>query len=436
MNRLAPLLVLTVPQALAGQSAPLSLPEAERIALARNHYVIAARAKADEAVAVQRGGASNYYPRLTAEVNYWHVSALEGVILPAGSIGPGLPPINTTIDQGAENLFFTTLRLGQPITQLFKIRQSVEAAAADARAQGAKARITELDVVYGVRQAFLSVLAREPARQAAEKRVEAAEAKLADAEGGAEAGKALDVTVIEARAALLDARQNLLAVENDLADLRATLNNVLGVPSDTVLTLLAPPPISAKPDGAPVYVARAMESSPQIVEASQLMDKVSFGLGAARTAYLPDLSIFGQHVYQNSVPFLPENNLTFGVQFEWTLVDFGERKQKIRERQAQRIEAQQSLEQTSAQVRTEVEKAYRTLTRALAMVLAAREAAALRAEAARLTADRVAVGLSTQTDLVLAEAAKVGAAADLAQAEAGYYLAWSGLERAVGVPLP
>jgi outer membrane protein TolC len=131
------------------------------------------------------------------------------------------------------------------------------------------------------------------------------------------------------------------------------------------------------------------------------------------------VGVFGQHLHQDSVPFLPESQFSYGLNVKWTIWDFNQRGEAVAERRAQARQAHIRLDHLRRTVRGDVEKAYREVVRAQALVETTREARALREEAARLARDQVAAGVVLATAASDAETASIASAADLLQAELG-----------------
>src|SRR5262249_55629596 len=153
---------------------------------------------------------------------------------------------------------------------------------------------------------------------------------------------------------------------------------------------------------------------------------------ASKTAYIPDITAFARHSYQDGVPFLVRNFGTVGINLNYTLWDFGKRRAAVRERSTQLAEAQENLERLREQASVEVERSYNKMKRTRSMVEDATQVAKLRQESERLTTDQAAQGVVLVSDVRHAAAANYKAKADLLQASLGYLLAHAELERTVG----
>jgi multidrug resistance efflux pump len=80
---------------------------------------------------------------------------------------------------------------------------------------------------------------------------------------------------------------------------------------------------------------RALAENPQIAAAMEAVQQAKGALIAAKSAFIPDVSPFARHNYQNGVPFLVHNFGTFGLALNYDVFDFGKRRAVVREREAQ-----------------------------------------------------------------------------------------------------
>ncbi|MGC4055404.1 MAG: TolC family protein [Paludibaculum sp.] len=160
--------------------------------------------------------------------------------------------------------------------------------------------------------------------------------------------------------------------------------------------------------------------------------KARHALAAARAEFIPDISLFGMHTFQNGVPFLPTNNAAVGARMSWSVFDGGKRGAVVGERQTLLQQAELNATRLRNRIAIDVEKARRKVERLQDMVRVAEKAVAVRREARRIGADQVELGLTTllagkQLDAALAEAES-----QLLEARLGLRLAAAELERTLG----
>ncbi len=415
----------------------LTLPEAVQLALRQNHTLKIARARIRENQQKEATARSDYFPQLSNSSDFMGLSSSQLVNVSAGSLGnlPGLgpfPPANVAVSQGSTTVLLTNTTLGQPLTQFFKIHAANQVAAADRRASEAETEKDEDEIILGVHQLYFGWLAARKQIEAAHTEIAAGEETLREARNAVDAGNVLEVAVIAARADLLRYKQSLLAAENQLADLTAELDDLLGLPLDTQLAL-ADPEFSENPTTSrEQYLATALAHNPEVKAAREAVSKARSGVDGARYEFIPDMSAFARYTYQHGVPFLDNNFGTFGLQMNWNLFDWGKRRSVVGERKALLEQADENLRRMAGRVSVDVDKAYRKLERTEQMISVAAEALALRNENERLSHDQLNAGVISAAKYAQAIAETRKAELDELQARLQFELALAEMDRVTG----
>jgi outer membrane protein TolC len=435
------LLAFLLPATAHAQARTVSLDEAVQLACKQNSTVRLAEFKAKEADARLTQARANYFPVVTNETNASHLGELNSLVIPQGVLGtyPSAGPIPgkpVSIQLGKQDSFLSITSAGQPLTQFFKIHAGVTAARADAASAHDDAERARNEVALNVKKLYYGLLSAQRRKQAAELHIAAGEARLAEARNGVEAGAVLELKALEGEAQIAAARHALGSLEDSIADMDAEFDDLLGLPLSTEVTLLAPSEESAKeailPDQPVPLETQAVEHNPELAAARQTVQKAHAGVNAARAEFIPEVSAFAEHVYQNGVPLLPESSGVFGLRVDWTLSEFGKRAGQMRERRAQLGEAEENLQHTEERVRIDTEKEVRKLRRSESGLEAARESVAARAEMRRITANQVEVATATPAALKEAEAQLAEAEAQLFEAEMERAIAEAELVRTLG----
>jgi outer membrane protein TolC len=342
-----------------------------------------------------------------------------------------VPGKNIVLQLGNQNFLLSSTTAAQPITQMFKIHAGVSVAHADAALSRADAHRANDEVGLSVRKLYLSLLAAERKRQAVALRIEAGEARLAEAQSAVDSGTALALKALEGKAQLADARHQLGSLDDSIADMEVEFNNLIGLPLDTTLDL-AEPTLEAAQVSAAELEAQALEHNPQVAAARAQLDKARAGVAAARAEFIPEVGAFAEYVYQSGVPLLAENNGIVGLRMTWTMSEFGKRTGQVRERLSQRAQAEENLLDVRNRVRVDIAKEVRKTLRAETGLEAAREAVAARAEMRRIVANQLEAKTANPSALKDAEAQLADAEANLFQAEVERAIAQAELDRTVG----
>ncbi len=420
----------------AGEVKRLTLSEAVHLALDQNRALKIAHYKVRENEAKKAEERSAYFPQLTNQSNALHITELQDIVVPTGGFGIAagtpIPPANTIIREGQNSLYSSGTMLAQPLSQLLRVHQANLAAAAEVAGSEDELKKVENDIAVEVHTLYYAILAATLEKRAAEQQVTFATESLRESEEGVQKGSALEVAAISGRADLLQSQQAVLTVNLQLADLNTELNHLLGLPLETQLQL--DPAVSTEFHTLSIeeYEKLAVEQSPEVRTAEQTVRKAKAGVAAEKTTYIPDITAYARHSYQDGVPFFVHNFGTFGIHLEYDIFDFGKRRAVIHEREAQLSQAEENLERLKEEVAVAVERSYNKVERTRNMVDVARQIVKLRQESERLATEQAARGELLPAALRQATAASYKAQAELLQASLAYSLAYAELERSVG----
>jgi outer membrane protein TolC len=388
-------------------------------------------------VAGQATARADYYPRLTADGYVSRLVNPSEITIPAGSFGTiepigRVPVTDTVLPQGLNGLVFANTTVGQPLTQLLKIRAANAIAAAERHLAEANLAKAEQEIRYAVCQVYYGTLVLQRQRDAAQASVRARQAVLRDAESAVASGQALEGTVMGARAQLLQEEYTVLEAENQIADLGAELAMLIGAPLGTEFQL-AEPLNEAKLAPLSVYLSTALDGHPEVRAAQATVEKAESAIRAARYEFVPDVSAFARYTYQNGVPFLPSNNAAVGVQATWNIFDWGKRRSAVTQRELQLEQAKLNVQRIRERLGVDIDKAYRKATRAKRLMEVAEQALAAARENDRTVSNQVRVGFVTESKGAEAQAALSTAEFKATQSRIGYELAIAELDRIAGV---
>jgi outer membrane protein TolC len=432
----AGVLLLCATSSVTAEVRRLKLAEAVRLAVEQNRSLKIARVKVQENEHRKEGARSAYFPTITNESNALHITELQNLAIPPGVFGSvagvPIPARSTALPQGKQTLFSSGTMLAQPLMQLLRIRQDNRIAAAEIATSRDDLKNAENEIALQVHALYYGILVAQLQKKAAEQETSFAAENLRENESDVRNGSALKVAALQGRAELLQGQQSVLTAELQIEDYTTEMNDLLGLPLDTKLEL--DPEVETNFETLPKseYVKEAWDENPEIRAAEEAVVKARAGVAAAKTAYIPDITAFARHSYQDGVPFLVHNFGTVGINLNYTLWDFGKRRATVREHSAQLAEAEQNLERLKEEVGVAIERSYNKLERTRSMVHVATQVAQLRQESERLATNQAAQGVVLISDVRHATAANYEAKAELLQANLGYLLAWAELQRTVG----
>jgi outer membrane protein TolC len=432
----AGLSLLGVPRIASAEGRHITLEEAIHLAVNQNHALKVARLKVEENQQRKTGERSSYFPSLTNQSNLLHVTDLETVAIPAGGFGHAggalIPPAGVSLLQGNKNVYSSGTMLSQPLTQLIRIHQQNRIAAAEVALSRDDVKKAENEIAVQVHTVYYGILIAELQKKAAQQQAEYANENLRESEQDVRKGSALKVAAIGGRADVLEGQQSVLTADLQIADLKTELNDLLGLPLDTELALDPAVPTSFDNFDKAEYLKIAWAENPEILAAADTAKNARAGVAAAKTAYIPDITAYARHSYQDGVPFLVHNFGTFGVTLSYDVFDFGKRRANVRAQEDVLAEAEENLRKLKDDVAVSIEQSYNKVERTKSMVDVARQVVALRDENDRVAGNQLSYGVVQVAERRQASAASYKAQAELLQASLGYLLARAELAQAIG----
>jgi outer membrane protein TolC len=426
----------TVKESKSPAPRPISLDAAVQLALKHNHVVRISQFKVEEKQHTKDLARSAYFPILRNDSNLARVTDTEFIGIPAGGLGiiGGTPiPSHTDIlNQGGRTLITSGTGLTQPLSDLWKTKSANDVAAADLSATRYQAHQTENAVALRVHQLYYRILIAQAHREAAQAKIQASESLQQERVEQVKYGSTLEEEGIESRAQFLEDKQELLTTDLQLSDLTMELDDAIGLPLTTALTLDATvKPVSATCDREECLRV-ALESHPEIAEARAEIEKANAAIHLAKREYIPDVEAFARYSYQDNVPFLAKNFGTFGVHFGYDLFDGGRRNAAIAEHQSQLAQAKENLARISEEVELRVQTAWNKLERTRQMVQVSQELLTLRAESRRVMTQQMEKGAALRSQSDAATAHELDAKTLLLQAQLDYIQARDEITEAIG----
>lgn len=414
----------------------LTLTEAVHLAISQNRTLKIARLKVVENEQKKAGERSGYFPAITNQSNALHITELQQILIPAGSLGTVagslIPAQGVLVGQGALTLYSSGTQISQPTTQLIRIHQANRIAAAEVAVSRDDLKKAENQVALQVHELYFGILIARLQKQAAEQQSAYAGENLRESEEDLRNGSALKIATIQGRAGLLESQQAALTADLQLSDLTTELNDLLGLALDTRLELDPAVPANFDQRSRDQYVQAAWSENPEVRAAEEVVRKARAGVAEAKSAYIPDITAYARHSYQDGVPFLVRNFGTFGFHLDWEVFDFGKRRAAVREHEAQLAQAEENLRRLKEEVAVGIERSYNKVERTRNLVQVASQVVKLRQEGERLARNQLTEGVVLVSERRQATAASYKAQADFLQASLGYLLAWAELEQAVG----
>jgi outer membrane protein len=422
-------------EALRAEERPLTLDEALSLATKANPELQAAGARVEAQVARAESTRRMSWPRLGLSSSWSRTDLPAGVFaneLNSGEFTPADFDVTRINDPGALSHLGTNLSLEVPIDVFGKVRTLAGAMAAygDAASAGTRDAVQEirLRVVEAYRQAELA----GRAVAVTEKVLAVAKAREAEMEARVQAGGALQADMLRSRARRREREADRAERRGQQRMAQAGLARLLGAPAGVDLVPSeGPPAVAALAGDEAQWVERALRQRPVLEAARRKSEAASAFVRSERKGLLPDVGAFGQ-LWDDRIRFGGGSQAwAVGLGVKWTPFDAARGKRQAAATAEQRA-SEQDARAAADQVRLEVALAYRRAATARERHTASAGGAEEGREALRVVQERRKAGMATLTDELETETAALGAALAEIGAAAEVAIADAALARAAG----
>jgi len=429
MRQMARLLVVCLPMALGAQETarPISLNEAVRLAKRNAPAAVQARNNVRQQAGTVRSRYAAYLPTLSFGAGANRQNGTR-YLLDLDTILPNDVPWRASHSVSSNLEVFDG---GRRWFELQAARAGVDAAEASEVAQ-------EFTVALNVKQQFYAVLAAREQQSAAAKQLEQAAEQLKAANARVGAGAATRSDSLRSVIAVGNARLAVLAAENALAGANASLSRLVG--SATLVT--------AAPDDqrdAALRVTRSdaellalAEQGPAVRQAIAAADAAKQSSRAAKTPYLPTLSLGLSQNYAASQPgfaFLGDTrnkNIATNLRVNFTVFNGLNREQQVLQASLAEQNAQAALRDAKLNARQLMIQQLGTLRTAEARVEIQQQSVLAGEEDLRVQQERYNLGAGTLLDLLASQSTLISARQALIQARLDARTARAQIEALIG----
>lgn len=407
------LALLAAPASAQVPDGPLTLEQAEALALQHQPQLQAARAQTRAAQARARQANAALLPSAT----------LTGGV----ARGDGPAPLAPTTTWSAG------LSASQPLFDAgawFNASSSRAAAAAQAETE----RAGRLDVLLAVRTAWYQAAAARDLVEVARETLANREAHLAQVKAFVEVGTRPEIDLAQARADRASAVVQLIGAENDLATAHAQLNQAMGVAASTDYPLgpAALTPLAGEEGPIDALLAEALGARPDATARARQHDAQVAALRSAQATWLPTVDAGAKVTEAGPQPDQTQRSWNVGLTLTWPLFEGGRGAARASEAQASLDALDAGDEAFRQQIRLELEQARLAVRSARASLEASGEVVVNARERLRLAEARYQAGLGSGLELNDAQVAVTNAAAQEVKARFTLASARAQLAKALG----
>ncbi|MBD3298309.1 MAG: hypothetical protein GF341_06615, partial [candidate division Zixibacteria bacterium] len=404
----------------------LTLRDAVARALAQHPSVARADAVGSRASAIVQRAQAAWFPSLTVSGTL-HQYEEPMIAWPIHRFDfAAIPPFDETLIQGSLQLDYTLFN-GSRVPRIRQAKRHVDAALYGTGA-------AEQQLMASVVAAYLSVLSAQELLRAHDRRYEALTAELDRVRQLHAVGRAADVEMARAEAALAGADADRVQAQGRLDVARRDLARLIAETPDIMMaTQLYPVSLSGYdgPDQT-AALSSALSSNPEYLAKRNEMQAAEAGRSAARGARWPSVSVRGTLTEYRDGEGNNTNEWHALAMIGVPIFTGGVIAGQVSEAEAAYRVASEDLRLTEDRITSEVDRAVAQVRESHARVQSLTRAVESLEEVVRIEKLRLETGSQTQTDYLQAEAELLSARAGLIEARHGEMIARTTLARVTG----
>lgn len=418
------LMTTTMASAAMAESVDMTLEESVRTALDNNYNIKQQEAEYDSAVWARHQARRSFGPT----VNWQSTATKMG--------GKYYDSANLS------RSFGNGLTLTMPIYTGGQLEGAIKAADLAMNANELGLELCKQQVKAATMSAYYQALQAKNQIKVAQDSVNTLTEHLKNVNAQYTVGTVAKSDVLGTQVQMANAEQNLINANNSYDVAIASLNNVMGLPTDTELNLTDSLDYNVYEIPLEECTAYARSNRPDVLMADYQVAIAEAGVQQAKAGYMPKVSAQASKSWAGEDPFGSEetdkryaqnNNWTAGVVLSWDIWDNNVTQSKVNQSKAAVAKAEAAAENTRQSGDLEVRTAYLNLKAAEKSINTTQVAVDKAQEDYKIAQVRYAAGVGTNLDVMDAEE-------KLAQAQTNYYTALynynsskAALDKAMGI---
>lgn len=419
------LMATTMASAAMAESVDMTLEESVRTALDNNYSIKQQEAEYDSAVWARHQARRSFGPT----VNWQSTATKMG-----GKYYEDMLHLSRN--------YGNTLSLTMPIYTGGQLEGAIKAADLAMNANELGLELCKQQVKAATMSAYYQALQAKNQIKVAQDSVNTLTEHLKNVNAQYTVGTVAKSDVLGTQVQMANAEQNLINANNSYDVAIASLNNVMGLPTDTELNLTDSLDYNVYEIPLEECTAYARSNRPDVLMADYQVAIAEAGVQQAKAGYMPKVSAQASKSWAGEDPFGSEetdkryaqnNNWTAGVVLSWDIWDNNITQSKVNQSKAAVAKAEAAAENTRQSGDLEVRTAYLNLKAAEKSINTTQVAVDKAQEDYKIAQVRYAAGVGTNLDVMDAEE-------KLAQAQTNYYTALynynsskAALDKAMGI---
>jgi outer membrane protein len=401
----------------------LTLTEAIDLALKQNASIRAARQETAASEYRKKSTRTGFWPKFSATSTF-----TRSLNAPEATIGGKHVPMAEEEDYQVSVAVEQPIYTGGALTSSYSLSES---ALETSRLQYEE-QVQE--IIYQVRERYLSVLKAMRAKEVTEQEVGQLKAHVETAQALYDSGMIIKADLLEVMVQMANTQQRLTSAQNTIELARASLNSLLGLDLEADFQLEEVLHYTPHAFDLRKCFQDARRLRPELQKAGKDITQAELSVNMTRSDYYPKLSLVGSYeLSKEPFSWSSDENARLMARLTWTFWEWKKTDYDVAEARARVSQAEDAFRLMEDAVILEVKQAFLKLREAEENIAVALKAIDQAEENYRINLESFRVSTATSTDLLDAETL-------LAQTRLNYYtglfdynLALAALERAIGL---
>ena len=414
------LLALGSGTALAADTVELSLEDSIQMAFENNRSIKQSLAQVDEA--------------------RWNLSSARR------SAGPTLTWQGTANRVGGKyyehadynNTYGNTLQAGYNLDTSGSLKHTRERASYALNAADLTLENTKQSVKLQTTQAYYQLLECRNLVDVDQEAVDTLQEHLSNVNAQYRVGTVAKSDVLASEVQLANAQQSLVTAQNNYDIAMASLNNIIGLPSDTILSVKDQLQYTAYPDlNLDKCTVYALDNRPDGIAADYQVEQSKEALAIAKAGHLPTVtaavtrSLTGRDEFKEDIT----GQWTAGLTASWNIFDNGQVTASVEQAKAGLRAAEESAAATKETIQLNVREQYLSLLAAEKNIQTTSKAVEQAEEDYKIAQVRYSAGVDTNLSVMDAQEKLTSARTNYYTALYNYNTSKAALDKAMGIPV-
>ena len=343
---------------------------------------------------------------------------------------------DTAAQSHVDNNYYTNSATASIPLYNFSLRSGIEAAGYGLNAADVTLENTKQSVRYSATEGYYNVLNYKNLIKVQEDSVKAYQEHLDNVNAQYRVGTVAKSDVLSSQVNLANAQQSLTTAQNNYDIAVATLNNIVGLPTDTVLQIddqlkhdsynldlndCTNYALNNRADGAAAYYA---------------VKQAEAGINTAKAGWYPTVTASGSKGIEGKNAFGNDTNTwVFGATASWNIFDNGVTTAGVNSAEASLVKAQETLHQKDETIQLDVRTAFLNLQAAEKNIKTTEVAVEQAREDLKIANVRYGAGVGTNLDVMDATEKMTAAQTNYYTALYRYNISKAALDKAMGIPV-